>query len=153
MVSLLVGCGSTARPLANRASDQQSSIPDPRCDVIDVIVTNPRVEKFRCGEAATDGERVVVNVNIEPPLGTCASDAFTQYRDGMRVNRDALLQLSIGQRGSANWRVTASFVDPANSPDDRNARDGGFDDTNYYCHLVLTARGTLDGWRVEDADW
>lgn len=109
------------------------------------------IRGFACGEAATHEGRIIVDVEIAPPLRrACTSNLFELYRADLPMNTDALLQLSIGTRDELTWDVAATFVDPPSSPNDRTS-DGGFDVVSYYCHVIgVHVRRTPTGWLARD---
>jgi hypothetical protein len=147
---ILVGCTPPASThIRNQAQVEPSrQVSDARCGMIEAAVQTAEIKNFACGEAATQDGRLIVDAHLEPPLTTrCTSDLFETYQHGQPMNTDALLQLWFKEDSSDTWSVSASFIDPPNSPGD-TLTDDGFDDTNYYCGLAgVRVTRTKDGWR------
>jgi hypothetical protein len=116
--------------------------------MVEAAVHQELIRRYAGGSVARDGDQLLVDVEVQPPLaGGCESATFTLYREGQPVNADLMLVLAFAPVEHDTWVVTPSLDDPPNSPDDRD-REGGFDDVMCYCGLLgaVKVTRTKGGW-------
>lgn len=119
--------------------------------MIEAVFALQSFREFACGTAATQDGKTLVDVKTNPPFpgsSSCASSVFAIYRKDQPTNTNALLTLYIGASDNTQWRFTAQFIDPPNSPDDVPTPGGGFDSSDYYCGFLGKLERTKRGWRA-----